>query len=406
MVRLKSKYILITAIIASTILSSVPTKAAEIKKETSDSNKSWTIRFNQKIEFNDETKSNITVIDSKGNAVVTNIRLGDDKSIVIDAPEEGYKVGETYTLNISNKIYSINNKQLNDNLKCNFTIRSLQDTYKEQVDNALKLGINKILEEGVGDDWQALVVSRYGNEVLDNYVSDLETKINSNNGIMDQPTDYERTTLALMAMGRDPTNFNGYNLVEKIYNSSDMQNQGINAYIFALIALDSGKFNVPENATWTREKLINKILDYRTEDKGWSYGGDTADSDMTGMALTALAPYKDRSDVKTAVDEAVDRLSAIQNADGSFSSWGTVNSESCSQVIIALSANGIDPTGEKFTKNNKNAIDALLQCQVEGGGFYHTKETGYNSMGTEQAVEALEAYKMFTEGKGRLYVFK
>ncbi|WP_411678822.1 prenyltransferase/squalene oxidase repeat-containing protein [Clostridium thailandense] len=405
MLKRKSKYILIAAVIASTILSSTFVMAKEITKETSDTNKSWSIKFNQDVDFNGDVKNAITVIDSKGNILVTNIRLGDSKTIIIDAPKEGYKSGESYTINISNKLHSIKNVQLKENVQCNFTITGAKDAYGEQVDNALKLGINKISQEGVGDDWQALVLSRYGQQVPASYVSNLESNLKASSGIMNQPTDYERTTIALMAVEKDPTNFVGYNLVEKIYNCNDMENQGINAYIFALIALDSGKFSVPENAAWTREKLINKILDYRTEDKGWSYGGDTADPDMTGMAITALAPYKDRSDVKAAIDEAIDRLSAIQNEDGSFSSWGTVNSESCSQVVIALCSNGIDPTGDKFTKS-KNALDALLQCQVEGGGFYHTKETGYNTMGTEQALEALEAYKMLKAGKGSLYIFK
>ncbi len=405
----KSKYVFIAAIIASMIFTSGTVKARELNRETTDAHKSWNLEFNQDVDFNDEVKSDITVVDSKGNVLVTNIRLGNSKTIIVDCPKEGYKVGEHYVINISDKLRSKKNKQLKENVKCNFVINAAEDIYGKKVDTAMKLGINKILEEfkeGSGNDWEALILSRYGQEVPAKYLSNLESNLKACNGIMGQPTDYERTTLALMAIGKDPTNFNGYNLIEKIYNNDDMQNQGINAYIFALIALDSGKFNVPENAVWTREKLINEILNGRTEDKGWSYGGDTADPDMTGMGLIALAPYKDRSDVKIAIDQAVNRLSAIQNADGGFSSWGTVNSESCSQVIIALCANGIDPTGDKFTKNGKNALDGLLQCQVEGGGFYHTKETGYNTMGTDQALEALEAYKMFKEGKGSLYIFK
>ncbi|AKN31474.1 hypothetical protein Ccar_11625 [Clostridium carboxidivorans P7] len=409
MLKIKSKYVFIAAIIASTIFTSSSVMAREINKETTDVHKSWNLQFNQDVDFNDEAKSDITVVDSKGNVLVTNIRLGNSKTIIVDAPKEGYKVGEHYVINISDKLRSKKNKPLKESIQCNFVVNGAQDIYGTKVDTALSLGMNKILGEfkdGSGNDWEALILSRYGQEVPAKYLSNLESNLKACNGIMGQPTDYERTTLALMAIGKDPTNFNGYNLIEKIYNSDDMQNQGINAYIFALIALDSGKFNVPDNAIWTREKLINKILNGRTEDKGWSYGGDSADPDMTGMALTALAPYKDKSDVKSAIDEAVNRLSAIQSADGSFSSWGTVNSESCSQVIIALCANGVDPTGDKFTKNGKNALDALLQCQVEGGGFYHTKETGYNTMGTDQALEALEAYKMFKEGKGGLYIFK
>lgn len=410
MLKSKSKYILLVTLITSTVLFQMPVKAQDFNKQTNDVNKSWSIKFNQDIELNDEVKSSIKLVDSKGNNIDASIRLGDSKTIVIEAPKEGYKDGEKYTLSLGDKFHSKKNKTLTENVNLNFTVDSSVSTEyksKAEVEKALKLGVDKILADGItGSDWQALVVARYGQEVPSAYLSDLENKIKADNGIMSHPTDYERTTLALMAIGKDPTNFDGYNFIEKIYNNTDMDNQGINAYIFALIALDSGKFDIPDGSVLTRDKLIQKILDGRTSDKGWSYGGKTADPDMTAMGLISLAPYKGRAEVKEAIDAAVDKLSAIQSDDGGYSSWHTANSESSSQVIIGLCANGIDPTNEKFTKNGKNPIDAILSYEVEGGGFQHTKGTGYNGMGTEQALEALESYKMFKEGKGSLYEFK
>ena len=62
---------------------------------------------------------------------------------------------------------------------------------------------------------------------------------------------------------------------------------------------------------------------------------------MTAMAIQALAPYyKTNETVKAAVDKALEALSALQRSDGGFGSWGTVNSESCAQVIVALTALG------------------------------------------------------------------
>lgn len=73
---------------------------------------------------------------------------------------------------------------------------------------------------------------------------------------------------------------------------------------------------------------------------------------MTGMAMTALAPYNNDKypDVKAAVERAVEWLSYSQKDDGGYASWGTANSESCDQVVMGLCACGIDPTGDKFTK--------------------------------------------------------
>ncbi|OBR91245.1 MULTISPECIES: cell wall-binding repeat-containing protein [Clostridium] len=293
-------------------------------------------------------------------------------------------------------------------------IEGISSGVSSSVDNSLNSAVSKILsnaeKEGL-DDWQALAISRYRAAVPASYLSNLQNSISSVNGELTQPTDYERTTLALMAIGQDPTNFQAgdksYNLIEKIYNNKDISEQGINAEVFALIALDSGNFNIPQDSAWTRDKLISEVLKNRTNDKGWDYAGEKADPDMTGMALTALAPYKDKEDVKDAVSTAFDKLSSMQDADGGYSSWGVSNSESISQVIIALCANGIDPTSESFTKNGKTTIDALLSYEVAGGGFCHVKGTGYNAMATEQATQALEAYKMFKGNAGRgIYKFK
>ena len=91
------------------------------------------------------------------------------------------------------------------------------------------------------------------------------------------------------------------------------------------------------------------------------------------MAVQALAPYYNsekeysyrnlNSDaasakkVREAVDEALDCLSEAQLPDGDFKSWGTENSESCSQVIIALCALGIDLfNDDRFTATRTAAL--------------------------------------------------
>ncbi|MDV2887511.1 prenyltransferase/squalene oxidase repeat-containing protein, partial [Alkalihalophilus pseudofirmus] len=130
-------------------------------------------------------------------------------------------------------------------------------------------------------------------------------------------TDIERLVIAAAALDPDPTNINGTNLVEKIYNSADrtpgtdsLTAQGINGPIFALIALDSQDFKVPSDARWTIEKLRNYLLDKQNPDGSWSLFGTSPSYDLTGMALIALALYKDLGNVKTAIDRAVQFLSS------------------------------------------------------------------------------------------------
>ena len=126
---------------------------------------------------------------------------------------------------------------------------------------------------------------------------------------------------------------------------------------------------------------------------------------MTAMAIQALAPYyKENDAVKAAVDKALDVLSELQLATGGFGSWGTENSESCAQVIVALTALGIDPAKDsRFIKNGLTFLDALASYYVDGGGFRHIASGDRDGMATEQAYYALTAYYRFLDGKTNLY---
>ena len=216
-------------------------------------------------------------------------------------------------------------------------------------------------------------------------------------------TDNARVILGLTAIGKDVTNVGGHNLLKGLDNMAYVQKQGINGPIFTLIALDS--HNYPTMGDVTREKLIETILDAQLPGGGWNLSGENADTDMTAMAIQALAPYyKTNETVKAAVDKALEALSALQRNDGGFGSWGTVNSESCAQVIVALTALGIDPaTDSRFVKNGSTVLGALAGFYVDGGGFKHTADGERNGMATEQGYYALAAYYRFANAQTSLY---
>ena len=216
--------------------------------------------------------------------------------------------------------------------------------------------------------------------------------------------------LALTAIGKDVTNVGGYNLLAGLSDLEFVKYQGNNGPIWALLALDSGNYPVPSGGTTTRQALIDEILSVQTSDGGWAISGDRADSDMTGMALTALAPYyKKDPTVKQAIDKAIARLSEMQDDDGGFSTtYGDgkyiATSESTAQVLTALSALGIDgDTDSRFVKDGGSVVDALLRYYVKGGGFKHIMDGEIDGMGTEQAYYALTAYYRFLSGKTNLY---
>ncbi|WP_125153168.1 prenyltransferase/squalene oxidase repeat-containing protein [Clostridium rectalis] len=288
-----------------------------------------------------------------------------------------------------------------------------------RVEGAINSTCDVIIDHHYSMDWAAIGLSRAGQQhkIPLTYLKDTVDYLKNpeNQSLFEsRPTEFERITLGVLAAGGDPTNVNGsgINLIEKIYNA-DLSSQGINALVFGLIALDSKNYEIPSNAKWNRGNLIDAILNAQcSKTGGWAFFGDNADPDMTGMAMTALAPYnnEDYPNVQKAIEDAIDILKDMQikegENEGGFESWGTVNSESCAQVIMGLCANKINPTEERFTgKSGKNVVDALLSFQVKEGGFSHIKGQfgGVNGMATEQALYALDQFIYHLDGKGSIY---
>jgi len=261
-----------------------------------------------------------------------------------------------------------------------------------------------------GSEWLVIALARSGRDVPDSYYDSVVKAVQSAKGQLSEKksTEYARTILALTAIGKDPADVGGYDLLAGLADMDDVTYQGINGAIFALLALDSGKYDVPAAAEGgtqvTRDGLVAYILAQQLSDGGWALSGTSADPDVTAMALQALAPYRTGDEtVDAAVDKGVQLLSDMQLADGGYSSWGTLNSESCAQVLIALAALGIDPASDsRFVKNGLTVLDALLAYAVSGG-FRHTVDGEADAIATEQALCALAAYARLLDGKTALY---
>lgn len=247
-------------------------------------------------------------------------------------------------------------------------------------------------------------------------------------------TEWHRISLALLATGGDPTAINGINLIaDGTYDralTASLGTQGLNGWIWGLIALDSMRYNVPPSASTTRQDIIEEILKAQLPDGGFSFYHDAADVDITAMALQALAPYANSfqsftytqqatnttvtKTVRTVVEEALATLSTLQTTNGDFTSWGESNAESTAQVLVALSALQIDPlTDTRFIKKGQTILDGLMRYQQADGGFIHSENYNpanptslpdeSNSMASEQVLYALIAHKRATENFRALY---
>jgi hypothetical protein len=275
----------------------------------------------------------------------------------------------------------------------------------------------------IGGEWAVIGLARSGYAVPEQYYQDyyntVEKYVGACEGVLHRKkfTEYSRVILALTAIGKDPSNVAGYNLLKPLGDYEKTIYQGLNGPIWALIALDTGNYEMPRNqdaaVQATREMYIDRILDCQLADGGFSLFGGTAeatagdavsDPDITGMALQALAKYQSRPDVEKATEEALACLSEKQDDAGGFSSWGTPNSESVVQVLVALCELGISTDDPRFIKNGNTLLDNLLTYQQADGSFLHTSAgSGSNQMASEQGLYGLVAALRAADGKNSLY---
>lgn len=300
-------------------------------------------------------------------------------------------------------------------------------------------------------EWAALVLGRAGRmteEWKTKYLAavktsfdEIETKspeLKEANKLSDRKlTDNSRAIIGLYSAGADVTDFNGWNLCaplagdnvggDKTEESADYTatlKQGINGPVYALIALDYAGYKsegetkvtnvTEENTTTLRDDYLNYILSKEIPGGGWALFGNSADPDITMMAVQALSKYTYLPEVNDAVERALTVMSSKQNDQGGYSSWGSVNAESISQVICGLTMLGIDPTtDERFIKNGNTLVDALKSFSAdcvkdkvtysEYRGYAHVANSdgtySYNQMATEQAGYAMVA--LWCQKKGQ-----
>lgn len=265
----------------------------------------------------------------------------------------------------------------------------------------------------LGGEWTVLALARGGADTetayFTGYCAALEQTVREANGVLSERkyTEYSRVILALSALEKDARDVAGYDLTLPLGDFEKTKAQGVNGVIYALLALDSRDYPMPQNAAAstqaTRQLYVDAILAAQLTNGGWSFMGEDADPDLTAMALQALAKYREQSSVQLAANRALVCLSAMQNADGGFSSWGSENAESCAQVLLALNALDLGTDDSRFVKNGHSVLDALLTYQNADGGFCHERSGETNLMASEQAACALASLVRAERGESGLY---
>ena len=334
----------------------------------------------------------------------------------IKLTEQGMLEGlESYDGLIMIKATSNNGKSNNIKLKVIASGNQEKVTYKEALSNSLKYIKTNISSPKLNDEWAVFSVLRniesdlsgYGNKYIDNLSKTDLSKV-------DKTIDISRIIIAVTSAGKNVENIGGQNILNPLADFNEVKRNGINGTIYALIALDSGKYNIPESKDGTiqnsRDLMILEIMNNELNGGGWALSGNNADTDITAMALQALAPYYENEyvvkgkSVKSYVDRAVAKLAEIQTVEGEYSSAGVINSCSSAQVLTALSELKIDPLKDsRFIKGKNNIVDVILNYYVADGGFKFTSKYGVDDMATQQCAYALTAYDRLINQKNRIY---
>lgn len=272
----------------------------------------------------------------------------------------------------------------------------------KSVENTIRLTSERMCESvsnpRFGDEWTLLALKESDYSFPEGYVEkysyNMEKKLKECNGDFNtrRYTDYSKVILTYGKLGLDIDTLSEYHLIDRVCDFDKVTYQGINGPVFALMALDSIEYADYE----IKNRYIEYILNTQLKDGGWDLSERKADTDITAMVLTALAPYytKDKS-VKTAVDNAVKCLSKKQTKTGRYMTMNNVTSESSAQVIHALSILGINPnTDKRFIKNGKSAVDGLMDYFIPGkSAFAHVLKGKQDQIATQQAIWALSAYE-------------
>ena len=229
---------------------------------------------------------------------------------------------------------------------------------------------------------------------------------------------YAKIVLFVTAMGKDARNVGGYNLIEKMAQKSTYEASS-EAYMLdstMLLALDSGNYFPPAGDDYiTKDDLVNNIAAKMDDSIAQALQWSSVDS--VAMALQPLYKYatddilpEDASSDRTAVQDAYAKgihfLESTQNADGSWSGYGTETNNvwTLAQIMTAMGQLRINPCSETdgtdFIKNGMTVLDdAAVFVDVENKKV----DDDLMSYQPEQLLRGLTAVIRAMEGRDSLY---
>lgn len=244
----------------------------------------------------------------------------------------------------------------------------------------------------------AILTADVKNEQLEGaYTSSLKKSLDANNGKMiyqgaESAGSYAGAITILKMMGKDPTNFEGYNLV-KSFNDlgkdaiAGQSNPYMLAYTLQFVSANSELITEKTVATALVEALKALYVEDAVKGTGYDYWGITMDTSAT--IVPALFPYYEKdADVKNQIDKSMAWVLAQYSEQGyNYSAeYPGINGNSTGLALSVLSEMGDLENAEKAYKalGNFKSEDTL-------GAYGYSNKTA-NVGATINVITGLSAY--------------
>ena len=214
---------------------------------------------------------------------------------------------------------------------------------------------------------------------------------------------------ALVALGMDPSNIEGLDYLKPLTYLDDKEFPRLGDCLKDVDAVDPNVWRARGiDADMLVDKYAAAMIEYQMPngkfDDHYQYvlkqGEDWQTSSFTSKdqvelnadAVAALAPHTDKEYIAKSVEGAIEYLSSVQLADGSFPGKdGQPDGKATLAVLDMMDAAGISLNDERFVKNGNTVADGLKNFYIDGLGFVASTEV-------EEDVDSLIEMPFYKSG--------
>ncbi|WP_148568624.1 DUF4430 domain-containing protein, partial [Acetobacterium paludosum] len=280
------------------------------------------------------------------------------------------------------------------------------------------------------DPWIVMAAARNDYAVPDGFYDDYfktltkkyaDLKAQGKEGKTFDACDTAKDALLIEAIGYDPRNVGGYDLIDILSRNDTATNGKYFAGQYATFAITAQDFALTQDSEHMDVKAyIHSLAKITTTDvQGNTIQNDTA-SDMAVMGIQPIMAYYNPNaqpgdewyDVKVAVEFYLNMFNNAQSYKGSF--WGGYGGEEYlnsktfdfsnywtnAQVNISLGMAGISPFDSRFVKNGNSPLSALLTSFDLKKGTYDSSIDSYDPT---QITRGINALVRSAEGKNQFF---